>query len=98
LGPDDRLKIFYGYYSPYQNIEHQLNLYKSHNERVRSFFRGNPNFVELCWEEGHGWEELCGFLGKKVPNTPFPKANISPSIDYEKARVEADEKLQSFLK
>lgn len=97
-GPTYDKKAYYGYYSPYQNPEHHLDLYRYHNDRVCRFFRGRPNFIELCWEEGHGWEELCGFLGRNVPDRSFPHANVATSVDYEKSRAEADRQLQHFLR
>lgn len=66
---------FYGYRHPSQNKRHFLNLYETHNARVREYFRGCPRFTELCWEKGDGWAELCGFLDKPVPDLPFPHAN-----------------------
>jgi hypothetical protein len=33
--------------------------------------------VELCWEEGDGWPQLCGFLGHAVPEAPFPRMNTA---------------------
>lgn len=97
-GPTYDNMAYYGYYSPYQNPEHHLDLYRNHNERVRKFFAGRPNFVELCWEEGHGWEELCGFLGKNVPDDPFPRANVASPLDYEQARIDADSQLKKWFK
>ena len=72
-------RMFYGYSTPYENIEHHIKLYEGHNERVRRHFRGRPNFLEICWEHGHGWTELCGFLQKQIPTSEFPHANRAPS-------------------
>jgi len=71
---------FYGYRSPFLNDEHFLRLYETHNDAVREYFRGSPRFVELCWERGHGWSELCGFLSREVPDTPFPHANMGNRV------------------
>lgn len=67
---------FYGYKSPLNNKRHFINLYESHNERVRDYFRGCPRFAEMCWEKGDGWQELCGFVDAPVPTIPFPHSNI----------------------
>lgn len=97
-GPSVNNKIFFGYYSPFENEKHLRGLYEGHNEAVRSFFRGNPNFLELCWERGDGWPELCGFLGKEVPETPFPHVNAAtPEFDYEAAKLRADNSLRKIL-
>ena len=29
----------------------------------------------MDWEESAEWEPLCTFLGKDIPNRPFPQAN-----------------------
>ncbi len=34
----------------------------------------------LIYEVKNGWEPLCAFLGKPVPNTPFPRANDSDAF------------------
>ena len=26
----------------------------------------------VCWEDGHGWKELCDFLQVPIPDKPFP--------------------------
>ncbi len=49
--------------------------YERHNEAVREFFAGTDRLLEVCWEEGDGWPQLCGFLGVPVPDVPFPHSN-----------------------
>ncbi len=49
--------------------------YTEHLEHVRAFFRGSDRMVEVCWETGSGWTDLCGLLGVSVPkDVPFPHA------------------------
>lgn len=45
--------------------------YQAHNRALRRL----PNCLEVCWERGDGWAELCGFLGCEVPNEEFPWIN-----------------------
>ena len=98
-GPSINNKIFYGYFSPFENRDHFLNLYDHHNEKIRRYFGGNPNFLEVCWERGAGWSELCGFLGHSVPNVPFPHMNAATrEFDYNHARLQADEQLEKMRK
>jgi|TARA_S200002703_G_scaffold159186_1_gene171790 hypothetical protein len=52
-----------------------IHRYETHNAAVREFFKDKDNYIELCWETGDGWKELCDFLGVEVPNIPFPHAN-----------------------
>jgi hypothetical protein len=87
----------YGYFSVYQNPQHHVRLYESHLNAVRSYFSGSPKLLEVCWEDGDGWNELCGFLGKNVPKTPFPIANKATKIDYELAREKANSELKKKL-
>jgi hypothetical protein len=49
--------------------------YKTHNDGVRKFFDGHSNFVELCFDNGDGWSELCGFLDMAIPSVDFPHSN-----------------------
>lgn len=45
-------------------------------DEVRECFMDRPDdFLELEVTEGEGWETLCSFLGKSVPDEPFPRAN-----------------------
>ena len=76
-----RLHIF-GHPYPHGFEEEHLSFYEAHLKKVRAAFQGRRSqFIELCWEEGDGWEELCGFLGKKVPKRDFPHANQSRLAD-----------------
>lgn len=43
--------------------------YEEHNERV---IKTVPKHRLLIWNVKDGWEPLCKFLGKEVPNIPIP--------------------------
>ena len=47
-------------------------VFEEHNESVRRAAKPG-NFLEFQCKEG--WEPLCEFLGKDVPNEPFPSGN-----------------------
>jgi len=47
-------------------------VYERHNIATRLMFAGRLDFIELCWETGDGWPELCRFLGLPVVPGPFP--------------------------
>ncbi len=51
--------------------------YNRFHERVCRFFADKPNdrFLELRITEGDGWEKLCTFLEKPVPEISFPHDN-----------------------
>lgn len=69
----------------------EWNLYAQHptweeafqqfNNRVEHFFKNKPKdkFLKLQICDGKGWDELCPFLGKPIPNTPFPHTNKRPT-------------------
>jgi hypothetical protein len=47
-----------------------------HMRDVKAYFAERPGkLLVVNWARGDGWEELCGFLGKPVPDLPFPHAN-----------------------
>lgn len=71
-------EIVYGYKRPHGHKKDIIRRYKSHNEEVRSYFKGRNDFIELCWEKGDRWEKLCNFIGRVVPEESFPHANKSP--------------------
>ena len=57
------------------NKEDFIYRYKKHNDEVRKYFKGNSNFIEICFENGDGWEEICNFLELPVPEIDFPHMN-----------------------
>jgi hypothetical protein len=51
--------------------------YESHRRSVLDFFAERPAdllVIDLCG--GEGWEQLCPFLNKPVPDRPFPRLNV----------------------
>lgn len=47
--------------------------YDLHTQRVRSYFQERPaDLLELDIPAGDGWDPLCSFLHKPVPEEPFP--------------------------
>ncbi|MGQ9686398.1 MAG: inositol monophosphatase family protein, partial [Thiobacillaceae bacterium] len=45
---------------------------------VLEYFRDRPrDLLVMDITGGDGWEKLCPFLGKTVPDQPFPKANVT---------------------
>ena len=35
----------------------------------------DDKLLTVCWERGDGWDKLCEFLDKPVPDIPFPHKN-----------------------
>lgn len=66
----------YGVDDPRADPQRFLEVYRAHHAAVRAFFADEPGrLLEICWENGDGWERLCGFLGMPVPDAPFPHRN-----------------------
>ncbi|MEO1133067.1 MAG: sulfotransferase family protein [Cyanobacteria bacterium J06639_1] len=57
-------------------------VYEQQNQAVRDFFstRCPEHFAEFCWETGDAWPQLCGFLGKDIPDVEFPRANKTAKL------------------
>ncbi|KAJ7606810.1 P-loop containing nucleoside triphosphate hydrolase protein [Roridomyces roridus] len=51
--------------------------YRAHYAEIR---RITPKERLLEYELGSGWEPLCKFLGKPVPDVPFPRANEAAEL------------------
>lgn len=58
---------------PLGKKEEHIAVYHRHNRGVRQHFSGREDaLLEVCWEEGDGWEELCTFLNRPKPDKPLP--------------------------
>ncbi len=55
-------KIVYGYENPHLHKKEYIKKYNQHNQEVREYFKGKDNFIELCFDNGDGWQKLCDFL------------------------------------
>ena len=54
-----------------------------HNSNISLLFKNNINYLNMnICDNGDGWEKLCKFLDKEVPNADFPHNN--KTIKYEK--------------
>lgn len=49
--------------------------YLEHNHDIRKHFEGKDNLLEMCFEDGDGWDKLCEFLGHNLPKEDFPHLN-----------------------
>jgi hypothetical protein len=74
--------LIYQSYDPIRDAEAHLTRYQNHNQAVRKYFAGRENdLLEMCFENGDSWPELCRFLGEsKIPRAPFPHSNKTPNI------------------
>lgn len=54
-------------------------VFDRHERAVRDYFAGREeDLLVLDVGAGNGWESLCPFLGRPVPDVPFPHANAQP--------------------
>ncbi len=79
-GPHEVNLHVYGNELPYGQQAEYIAIYENHMKEVRTYFKDRPqDFLEVCWEAGDGWNEICGFLGVDIPDMPFPHCNPSPT-------------------
>jgi tetratricopeptide (TPR) repeat protein len=59
------------------NYDNYAEAFHTYDHRVRRFFADKPKerFLEFDIFAGDGWHQLCEFLGRDVPSTPFPWRN-----------------------
>lgn len=51
---------------------------KEKYDGIKKYFKDRPNdllVMNIC--DGDGWEKLCPFLNKEIPDIPFPKKNVN---------------------
>jgi hypothetical protein len=61
---------------PMYHKDNTIRVYNRHNQEVQEYFKNRPqDLLVVDFTEGDGWEELCGFLGKDIPDVPFPHYN-----------------------
>jgi hypothetical protein len=48
--------------------------------RARHHFEGRPDFLEIDFTAGHGWQLLCELLDVPEPAAPFPWANRDRAV------------------
>ena len=68
----------------FEDREHTIGVYEDHNEEVR---RTVPANRLLVYEVAEGWEPLCRFLDRPIPDEPFPRVN---STDEFRGRFNLD--------
>ncbi len=76
---DAQNKLFVDLYgTPAFDVEKFLAGYDRFTEQVIDYFKDRPDdLLVLNVTAGQGWDELCAFLNKPVPDLPFPKSNVT---------------------
>jgi hypothetical protein len=78
-----------------QEIEdHARETYDEYYRRVRILV---PAERRLEYKMGSGWEPLCAFLGKEVPDVPFPRVNDRQSHKAD-MKVSREKGIQNIMK
>ena len=55
-------------------------VYREHYAEIREILKDQPGRL-LEYKLGSGWGPICEFLGKPIPDEPFPRVNESASHD-----------------
>ena len=60
-----------------QASEQWLQKYEKHTQEVAKYFKDRPDqLLVMNVIKGDGWEKLCSFLNKPIPDVPFPHKNV----------------------
>jgi hypothetical protein len=73
----------FGRMYPHGQERHYAAWYDRQLDEVHAFFRergAEDRLLQICWEDGDGWEKLCSFLGRPIPATPFPYENRTADL------------------
>jgi hypothetical protein len=70
----------------FSDRDHAVRAFQEHNAEVR---RTVPAERLLEFQVSQGWEPLCTFLGRPVPDTPFPWLNDSAEFQQRTAEFQA---------
>ena len=61
--------------------ENTIQVYTKHIAGVIDYFKNRPDdLLVIDFTKGEGWAELCSFLGKEIPDLPFPHYNKSADM------------------
>ena len=73
-------KLIYGVGSPDGQRERYLARYLRHYEEVDAYFADDGlRLLRMNVFEGDEWQKLCSFIGKPIPDIPFPHVRPSPA-------------------
>lgn len=76
LRPFVRAKLYDGdIFFNEQHTQDYLKIYRDFNRGVLAYFKDRDNLLVMDIEKGDGWDNLCNFLGCRVPDKPLPWKN-----------------------
>lgn len=69
---------------PKEDKQNTIDVYNRHNKEVVAYFKDRPkDLLVIDFTKGDKWEKLCAFLGKEIPDEPFPHYNKSSKSSRE---------------
>jgi len=78
-GEDDEIRtLLYG--SRKFDKEKYTKAWIKHHAEVEEYFKDRELLVMNMDEGGFNWENLCNFLGKEIPNTPYPHDHTMENV------------------
>lgn len=79
--------------------ERFMRSYEEHLASVRSHFERDPGrLVELCWERGDGWPELCAFLRRPVVEEAMPHENSHATMLRQQRGIGVKRRVKRLLR
>ena len=80
-------KFAYGFNYPHRHEMEFKEFYLRHNQEARDCFQGRKqDFLEICWENGDGIEDLCEFLAVPYRGYITPHTNKYSDRKFSKFR------------
>lgn len=71
-----RRRVLYGLAFPDVTDQQLLRRRRRHEHEVRAHLADRPeHLLEVNWPNGDGWEQLCRFLQRPIPDMAFPHEN-----------------------
>ena len=81
-------------YDLYNSYTPNYSRYEAHNAKVKATI---PSENLLVWNLKDGWEPVCNFLGKPVPDKPIPRENQTGDLAWgEEYLYEDDMMVKAF--
>ncbi|CAI0642896.1 unnamed protein product [Colletotrichum noveboracense] len=76
LGHSFRRILYRGYMGgdKERELDECVELYNAHNKAVKELIPPEKLLV-VRLEDGLGWDKLCPFIGKDIPDVPYPRVN-----------------------
>ena len=74
-GKKNRVELYGSLFPDECNFE---KVYDRHHAEIFEYFNDRDNLLILNLESESKWEDLCGFMGDKIPDVSYPRGNAKP--------------------